>query len=338
MRLVTRVLSCALLVGCGAEYGVNNLEAPTPADEAPIVDPVDPATPVDPTDPEQPTDPVDPVDPANPAAPTASILEPTGPVAALTGEVVVFVGRAADADSDRNDLAVTWHSSVDGVLGGAWVGTDEFMVQADLSVGSHVITFRVQDETGAFATDTVSITVSQPAPPAEAQPGDLVFSELMINPEVVDDENGEWVELYNTAGYPIDVAGYSFHDLDYDAWVLTGPFVVPAHGYFVMCAEMDPALNGGVQCDGWFSRVSLGGGLALANSPDEVVLTRPDGVEIDRLEYTADWFTTAMAVGVDPQHLDQVGNDDMTVWCDQVSIVAGGGEPGTPGLPNDPCF
>ena len=53
---------------------------------------------------------------------------------------------------------------------------------------------------------------------SQAKPGDLVFSELMINPEVVDDENGEWVELYNTAGYPIDVAGYSFHDLDYDAY------------------------------------------------------------------------------------------------------------------------
>ncbi|MEZ4317726.1 MAG: lamin tail domain-containing protein [Myxococcota bacterium] len=172
----------------------------------------------------------------------------------------------------------------------------------------------------------------------EAQPGDLVFSELMINPEVVDDENGEWVELYNTASYPIDVAGYSFHDLDYDSWDLTGPFLVPPGGYFVLCAETSMDLNGGVPCDGWFSRVSLGGGLALANVPDEVVLTRPDGVEIDRLEYGADWFTSGVAIGLDPSVLDSTGNDSLDVWCDQVTVISTGGEPGTPGEENDPCW
>ena len=180
-------------------------------------------------------------------------------------------------------------------------------------------------------------------PPAErapepAEPGDLVFSELMINPEVVDDAHGEWVELYNTAGHPVDVSGYAFHDLDYDSWELTGPFVVPAHGYFVMCAETELSLNGGVPCDGWFQRVSLGGGLALANSPDEVVLTRPDGVEIDRLEYDETWFTNGVAMGVDPLELDADGNDDPAAWCDQATVVALGGEPGTPGESNDPCW
>jgi hypothetical protein len=179
----------------------------------------------------------------------------------------------------------------------------------------------------------------EPVPEIQpAEPGDLVFSELMINPEVVDDELGEWVELYNTAGHPIDVTGYAFHDLDYDSWELTGPFVVPAHGYFVMCAETATDLNGGVPCDGWFQRVSLGGGLALANSPDEVVLTRPDGVEIDRLEYDETWFTNGVAMGVDPLELDASVNDDPAVWCDQETVIALGGEPGTPGEPNDPCW
>ncbi|MCB9678318.1 MAG: lamin tail domain-containing protein [Alphaproteobacteria bacterium] len=180
----------------------------------------------------------------------------------------------------------------------------------------------------------------EPLPPVVtiAQPGDLVFSELMINPEVVSDDMGEWVELYNTASYPIDVSGYTFHDLDYDSWELSGPFIVPPGGYYVLCAETDASLNGGVPCDGWFQRVSLGGGLALANVPDEVVLSRPDGVEIDRLEYDETWFTNGVAIGVDPSALDEDGNDDLDAWCDQVSVVSTGGEPGTPGQANDPCW
>ncbi len=220
--------------------------------------------------------------------------------------------------------------------------------EADGTVGDDEVDDEVEDAEDPAQPDppedpTPPEDPEDPEEPVEpeilpAEPGDLVFSELMINPEVVDDELGEWVELYNTAGHPVDVAGYAFHDLDYDSWELTGPFVVPAHGYFVMCAETAVDLNGGVPCDGWFQRVSLGGGLALANSPDEVVLTRPDGVEIDRLEYDDTWFTNGVAMGVDPLELDALGNDDPTVWCDQQTVIALGGEPGTPGEPNDPCW
>jgi len=133
----------------------------------------------------------------------------------------------------------------------------------------------------------------------------------MVNPQAVDDELGEWVELYNTASHPIDIV--------------------------MLCADLDPTVNGGVPCDGWFLRSWNGGGLALANGPYELMLSRPDGLEIDWLYYGDTWFTTAIAHGVTQAALDAGDNDASDVWCNQTTITPPMREPRTPGFVNDPC-
>jgi hypothetical protein len=60
-------------------------------------------------------------------------------------------------------------------------------------------------------------------------------------------------------------------------------------------------------------------------------------MDIDGLRYDGTWYESGIAIGVDPTLLDATSNDDRASWCAQVSVVSGGGEPGTPGLPNDPC-
>jgi len=133
------------------------------------------------------------------------------------------------------------------------------------------------------------------------------------------------------------VAGYTFHDDDTDHWVLEGPLVVGPHDNLVLCADMNPNLNGGVPCDGWFLRDPLGEGLALANSPDELVLSRPDGVEIDWVHYEPSWFQAGAASGVSPDQLEGGSNDYAEAWCVQTTVMTSGGEPGTPGVENDAC-
>ena len=112
---------------------------------------------------------------------------------------------------------------------------------------------------------------------------------------------------------------------------------MPSGGYFVLCADVSTATNGGVPCDGHFNRDWQGNGIALGNGEDELVLTRADGVEIDWLHYDNSWYSPGMAIGVDPQHLDGGDNDDPAHWCLQTTVIATGGEPGTPGRANDPC-
>ncbi|MCP4867387.1 MAG: lamin tail domain-containing protein [Proteobacteria bacterium] len=269
-------------------------------------------------------------------SPEVTITAPESGDSFGSDESVTFTGEATDATTAAADLTFAWDSSLVGPLDGA-VSADgqSILVTDELGIGFHVVTLRVTDEDGEVGVDQVTITVSDPD--VIASPGDLVFSELMINPQVVDDDVGEWVELYNTASYPIDIGGYTFHDDDVDHQVLPGPMLVQGNGYIVLCADMNTAVNGGVPCDARFERLAGDGGLALANNPDEVVLSAPDGTEIDWVHYNDSWFENGIAIGVDPDFLTGGDNDDASHWCLQTTVVSTGGEPGTPGLPNDGC-
>jgi len=134
----------------------------------------------------------------------------------------------------------------------------------------------------------------------------------------------------------VDLFGYSIHDEDFDRYVFEVPLLIPGRGYVVLCASVDMTVNGGVPCDGVFRRESSGA-LALGNGTDEVILSRPDGVVIDRIDYSDSWFAMGVALGLDPSFLEMAPNNDPARWCNQVSVVLSSGEPGTPGVENDAC-
>ena len=269
-------------------------------------------------------------------APTVEITAPDDGSSYLVQQSVTFRGQAEDATTPAGELSFHWASDLDGDLSGAVTAGGESLLLAEgLSAGTHLVTLTVTDADGEVGADFINVTLSDND--VIAQPGDLVFSEFMVNPQVVEDEVGEWVELYNTSGSAIDVAGYSFHDDDYDNFVLEGPLVVGPNDYIVLCADTNPATNGGVPCDGWFLRDPLGDGLALANSPDELVLSRPDGTQIDWVHYEPSWFQAGAASGVSPDQLEGGSNDYAEAWCVQTTIMTSGGEPGTPGVENDVC-
>lgn len=266
--------------------------------------------------------------------PTAEITAPDDASLFAPGTEVTFRGVGSDAVTAPDDLQFAWKSSVDGDLTGALSADGESVLfTSALSEGAHTITLTVTDEDGETAEDSIAITID--APIVEPEPGDLVFSEMMINPDAVADELGEWVELYNTSGFTLDIGGYSFHDLDFDLYELEGPLLVAPHDYIVLCADMDPRVNGGVPCDGPFKRESQDA-LALGNNSDEVILSRPDGEVIDELYYTSEWFESGIAIGLSPEYLDS-GNDDISKWCNQTTVISTDGEPGTPGQANDTC-
>lgn len=271
--------------------------------------------------------------------PDVTITAPEDGFEVERGISVTFQGEASDATDDPDALTFAWSSSLDGPLTDDVSGDGRsVLITGALAVGIHQIALTATDSDGQVGEASIVVEVLDPEkPPKPAEPGDLVFSEMMVNPEVVQDEIGEWVELYNTAGYSIDVGGYVFRDDDVDAFTLEGPLVVAPADFVVLCASLDVGLNGGVPCDGWFLRDSQGGGLALANGPDELVLARPDGVEIDWLHYDDAWYLPGIALGLDPSHYLAESNDDPSHWCQQTTVMVSGGEPGTPGAPNDPC-
>jgi len=267
------------------------------------------------------------------SAPQVTITSPDDGSLFDPGTEITFRGEAVDDLIE--DLSYAWSSSIDGELEGALSGGGESALFTDgLSDGTHTIALEVTDADDEVGIDTIEVTVGELQSPAQV--GDLVFSELMINPSVVADELGEWVELYNTASYAIDIQGYRFHDNDYDEYFIEDSLVVPGGTYVVLCADTNPWANGGVTCDGPFKRKSADA-LALGNGTDEVILSRDDGVVIDSVYYNSDWFTIAVAIGLDPRYLSADNNDTASNWCDQTTVMTSGGEPGTPGRSNDPC-
>jgi hypothetical protein len=282
--------------------------------------------------------------------PTVEITAPDDGSSFGHGESITFVGIASDETTPADDLTFAWSDDVDGALDGAITGGGQSAVLTDaLSIGEHNVTLSVTDGDGEVGTDTIHITVEDdtPIPP---EPGDLIFTEFMVNPEAVQDEDGEWVELYNTSGSTLDIQGYSFHDDGADIWVFDASIQVEAHGYIVLCANIDPSVNGGVPCDGWFYRNPLGetpsagwghgSGVAIANNDDELELTSPGGVDIDKFDYDdtdSDPIEAGMSFGLDPERLDGDLNDDIANWCVQTTILDTMIDPGTPGTPNDSC-
>lgn len=285
--------------------------------------------------------------------PYVEITAPDDGSTFLVDQQITFVGLATDTTSPASELTFSWSSSIDGTLYGAISGDGQSaLITDDLSPGTATITLSVTDGDGEVGSDSIVVTIEDggedPVPP---EPGDLIFSEVMVNPNGAADEDGEWVELYNTSGSTLDITGYSFHDDGADFWVFDASVSVGPHGYLVLCANPNPAINGGVPCDGWFYRnpageqptegLGHGSGIAIANNDDELELTSPTGVDIDIFDYNdtdSDPIIAGASFGLDPDHLDGVENDDVSNWCVQTTLLDSMEDPGTPGLPNDPCF
>jgi len=92
-------------------------------------------------------------------APTAYI-DSIVPGEAAQGEAVTFTGHGTDSDGTL--VAYRWTSSIDGEI-----GTSASFTTSALSVGSHTVSFRAQDNNGAWSgnvTATVIVTEAIPNP------------------------------------------------------------------------------------------------------------------------------------------------------------------------------
>ncbi|HET7459335.1 MAG TPA: DNA/RNA non-specific endonuclease [Gemmatimonadaceae bacterium] len=129
---------------------------------------------------------------------------------------------------------------------------------------------------------------------AASSASSLVITEFMSDPAAVADASGEWIELYNTTGSPIDLAGYKVVSgsgtLGTESATITaapGAVVVPAGGYLVIGNNTNSATNGGVT-----EAYSYGTAIALANNTtDWLAIRTPAGATLDSVAYSASTVT-----------------------------------------------
>jgi hypothetical protein len=159
------------------------------------------------------------------------------------------------------------------------------------------------------------------------QPGDLVITEFMPNPQAVADETGEWFEVY--VGRSLDLNGLRFGRAMESLEQVTSLECLPATAgsYVVLARSADPVANGQLPRVDWTFRFTMG------NTSGQIYLAYADRV-LDAVSYASSY--TGASTSLEPTLTDPDQNDNPDYWCEAVAAY-GAGDLGTPGAANASC-
>ena len=165
-----------------------------------------------------------------------------------------------------------------------------------------------------------------------------VISEFMKDPTDVTDTHGEWVEITNLNPWRLRIEGWVLSDDGGNHALLGGGPEILRCGpgeSIVIGRDADPMTNGGVPVLGEWT------GFTLSNGADEIILSTPDGVVVDRVAYDDGVLwpeSPGQSLALDPAALDVTLNDDPANWCLSQTVWNGGStDTGTPNAPNTSC-
>ncbi len=169
--------------------------------------------------------------------------------------------------------------------------------------------------------------------------GELVITELLINPTTGDDNYCEYIEVYNAGTGSIDLSRMVTADDDSSTGAVSDTLVVAA-GDYALIAKSDSA-TWATECatlataftpDGYY-----GNSPSIANTGDPLLIKRPDGTTIDEIPTHTGGDSWSLNGDSTP---DATTNDSTGSWCESTTEIATDGthtDYGTPGAPNDSC-
>jgi hypothetical protein len=166
-----------------------------------------------------------------------------------------------------------------------------------------------------------------------ATPGALVISELMANPSVVSDANGEWFEVRALGSF--DLNGLELGKLFAD-----GPLETVDVADCIPLAPGDTALlasNADMLTNGGLPAVDYEFAMSLTNS-NSALHVAAAGVLLDEITWTS--VADGSSTSLDPDNYDPATNDTANnadpAWCYSVTPYSVDND-GTPGADNEQC-
>ncbi len=173
--------------------------------------------------------------------------------------------------------------------------------------------------------------------------GDLVITEIMYDPDAVDDNNGEWFEVYNATAHIVNLEGLVGADdsafADADIFTVSGTLLATGGDRLVFAISGDPALNGGLTADYDYA----GGGLDLSNAADDLHLGVPRGgghLVIDSVSYdeARGWpISKGVSLELSDAAVDATQNDRVSNWCQATRVAGSNSDKGSPGAASSGC-
>ena len=154
----------------------------------------------------------------------------------------------------------------------------------------------------------------------------VIFSELMKNPEVLADADGEWLELYNAGSESTDLGGCTLARDDQEL-TLEGALVLEPGAYLTLSNGDTPGFTPDV----------LYSGLTLPNTGAFVLRLACAGTVLDEVMVDAAVPTqrAGRSLSLSGSALNDAANDEPTRWCEGSSSYDG--DYGTPGADNPAC-
>jgi len=165
--------------------------------------------------------------------------------------------------------------------------------------------------------------------------GDVIITELMINPAAVSDTNGEYIELYNTTDHVININGWMVSKTKSFLIDKDGGLDIESHGFLVLGRNADYTSNGAVRVD-----YAYGSAFSLTNSSPNTINLMWNGNSIDKVILSNPNGAAGQSLSLDPGKFSSGANDDVNSWCltpDIDTYKLQGGDWGTPGHMNAPC-
>jgi len=160
--------------------------------------------------------------------------------------------------------------------------------------------------------------------------GEILITEIMVNPEAVSDANGEWFEIWNPTDQDLLLNGLILKDAGTNQHTIASSekLIIPARSYRVLSRNGDPLTNGGVPVNYVYQNFTL------SNTSDQLILTVADGMLIDQVSYSSGWpVVSGSSMELLPDYNSFSGNDQPEHWL-PAKIPFGAGDKGSPGKAN----
>lgn len=173
---------------------------------------------------------------------------------------------------------------------------------------------------------------SKVPPPPTILPGELVITELMIQPGGAAEVDGEWFEIANVSDHPLTLDGLTLTDNKSDSHVINpcAPIVLQPGARAALGRNADVTKNGGAPLTYAYKTE-----MSLNNFGDNVTL-KAGGVQIDQVTWLKGWVTKGKALSLDVTDTAADQNDVLNHYCWAIDAMADG-DVGSPGKANPVC-
>jgi hypothetical protein len=210
-----------------------------------------------------------------------------------------------------------------------------YEIHVDAAPDDGMATFQILLDDTPVLTEVVDLNDGAATPGGTIGYGDLLITEIMYDPSVLSDTEGEWFEIYNQSGETIQLQNLVVTRDAVNNLVISESIELPPGAFFVFqrTAQATDAVNSLV----------YGSAISLANTGAVLSLCNPDtgsgpGAMIFSVNYGDPGFPngTGASISLDPDLFNGADAISGTSWCTSTSVYSSG-DFGTPGTFNDNC-